>query len=273
MEFSRMAIQFHDFTLPSRGVLYGDRCPEGVVKVRTWTVGEEEILAGGHGSVSDRIRLMVDKCSELPNGLKSSELLTSDRLAMLLAVRHFTVGSRYNYQWVCRQCRGSNVAEVNLVTDLDERTPDVATRAVRELTDPETGKPLYPDFIYAEPISITLPVSGETLKMRFMRTEDESVVQTRVKQSQFKAQASGAPLSYSLAVGIVAIGERDNLPILQREDFMRSLVGRDMARLRTVMQAAETGLDMTLYRDCRHCATLNKVTLGLDEEFFRPSCV
>ena len=237
--------------LPSRGVLYGSLIPDGKVMIRKLTVGEMSILEGQGGSAVQRISAIIRACCRLPlPGINHSQLLITDRFAILLALRTFTYGPVYEYQYKCAFCGIMQKVSMNIATDLEEHS------ASDDLT---------------EPITVETVDTRATLALRFLRGEDEDRVAESTKKLRLQSNDPGDPSSIMrLALQIVSIDGREYI-LRDREAFARNLTAADQVRIRQAVDEKEPGLDLTVYPDCRGCGSTNEMVMPFSAEFFRPS--
>lgn len=244
-------ISYSTFNLPSQGAFYNGKLPNGSVEIRKLTIREEATLASNGMSVTDRIKAIIRACTKFPEGFDPEDLLLTDRMAVLLALRTYTFGADYRFKWRCPACNAPNASTVNVVHDLDEKTP--AAGAV-------------------EPIEVVLPDAKVTVGVRFLRGRDEVAI---IKQSKKLALQNTVDPSdpshiYRLAMQIVTI---DNRPVTlqEAEIVVGNFTMADSAAMRNAIEDAETGIDTELPVTCRSCATETELPLPFDAEFFRPT--
>jgi hypothetical protein len=255
--------------LPSRGVLYGDSIPDGVIGIRKLKATEEALLLGQGAQGLDRMNLTLKSCVQLPGGFKHEDLLLTDRMATMLALRTITFGPNYNFDYKCAYCGQMQRTPVNILEDLEENTPDTIADARAEKAD-KAGEDVE-DWTLEEPIAITLPDSGSELKLRFLRGSDEERIVKRTKRLLLQSVDAADP-SYLLriALQIVSIDEEE-VKLNKREQFVRKLSATDTAKIRIEVEGVEPGIDLTVYPECRGCGAVNKMAMPFTAEFFRPS--
>lgn len=150
-------------TLPSKGLLYDGKLPDGNVEVAAITGREEKLIAGATGDVSELIDGLLNRLM-LTRSVRPGELLLTDRLFILFNIRANSYGPRYGWQVTCRGCRRLFRHELKIPGDLE----------IIELPDGA-----------AEPFEVALPVSGAKIGFRLLRGEDEMEV-TRYLDAQVK---------------------------------------------------------------------------------------
>lgn len=245
------------YTLPSRGVLYDGKLPGGRVEIRKQTAREQARLMQQGGGISGKVDAIVHSCMRLPEGFKDpKKLLLTDRFAVLLALRTKTFGPHYQFDYRCSECREQVRGDVNIVEDFDERVPDDG---------------------FEEPIEVKLPECGQTVRLRFLRGEDEETVSKNARRMKMQSNDAGDPTYLlRLAMQVVEVEELDGaeaekmkaLPFRQR--WVESLSASDLCHLEDVMNEVEPGIDTRIYPECPQCGFVNEMTMPFTAEFFRP---
>jgi hypothetical protein len=265
---------FTTATLPSRGVLYkdgdtgDDLLPGGEIQVRKLTAKEESILMNQGARGVERIAILLKNCTKLPSAkLTHDDLLITDRLAILLAMRTITFGPNYAFTFRCQFCGNTGKANVNIMDDLEERTPEKIAEDLLLKGKIESVN----DFVLEEPFDVPLDDCGKVVSLRFLRGTDETRI---VKRSKRMAMQSNDPSDpsylYRIALQIVAIdGESQN--IATTEAFVRDLTAGDTARIRLAVDDTEPGIDLKVFPTCPSCGGENERMMPFDAEFFRPS--
>lgn len=246
-----MSRQTFEITLPSRGLLYEGKLPEGKLSIHPIRVKEEKYLAGitGPDQVNKALSIVLQECIATP-GIKADELLLVDRVYLLFQLRSISYGSDYSIEYRCHEC-GS----------IHRAVADLAALDVKELED-----------TIQEPLEITLP-SGAKLGIKCLRQTDVDAI-ARVAKSALAKAKPGEHLgdvthAYSMARQIVTVngeemGDRDKL------EWVENLIGRDSASLTEQMSDAfNFGLDTTVKVECP-VGHENFIALPFTAEFFRP---
>ncbi|KKM57688.1 hypothetical protein LCGC14_1550460 [marine sediment metagenome] len=258
---------FTTVNLPSRGVLYDDKIPDGQVGVRK-IMGSEEALLLAQGSQGlERMEITLKKCVRLPNDFKHSDLLMTDRMACMLAMRTITFGPRYQFDYKCRYCGQQQQAEISILEDLDEATPDSLA-----LKMAEKG---IEDWTLEEPVHLDLPDAKKHITLRFLRGYDEQKIVRRTKRLLLQSVDPGDPsYLFRFALQIVSIDEEEldsKAGLSKRELFVRKLTATDTAAIRIAVDEVEPGIDLTVYPECRGCGAANSMPMPFTAEFFRPT--
>lgn len=244
-------LAFVPLYLPSKGMPYDGKIPEGKVEGRKMTVSEIADFESHGGSAHDKIDRLLASCSRLPNGVKHNELLLTDRMALMLALRKITLGVAYNYEFKCRYCGHVNKRQCDLSTDLQLREP------------PEE---------WQEPFPVDLPDIQKTVMVRFLRGRDEEAV-SKYAARMSKAGGHGASdpsLPYRLALQIEEI-DGQKLNVLERERFAKNMTLQDLNVLADAVEQRESGIDPDMTVECTKCSSPNDVTWEMTAEFFRPT--
>lgn len=253
--------------LPSRGILYDNKIPDGVVQLRKLTAREESILAAQGSEGLERMDLIIKNCVKLPNGYAHMDLLMTDRMSLLLSLRSITFGTHYSFTYKCSFCNATHKAEIDIHEELDENTPESIAMKMFEKELIESPD----DFALEEPIEVELPDCGKLLHVRFLRGSDESKIAKRSKRLRMQSN-DPADESYihRIALQIITIdGERDNLAM--HEMFVKRLTSLDTSTLRIKVDDLEPGIDLRVYPQCRSCNGVNEMAMPFGGEFFQPT--
>jgi len=238
--------------VPSRGRFYDGKLPDGKVDIRKMTVREEATLAGQGLTPSERMAAIVAACTKLPEGFAPGDLLLTDRLAILLALRTFTFGSNYTFKFRCPACNAPNQHTIDIVQDLDEK--------------PATE-------VAVEPIEVNLKDADKRVGLRFLRGKDEQAIIRHAKKLALKSNDAGDPShTFRMALQIATIDGTPVQSATQAEMFVGGLTMADSVRMRNAIDDAETGIDTEVGVTCRACQTdTPDLALPFDSEFFRPT--
>jgi hypothetical protein len=256
---------YQEVKLPSRGILYDDKIPDGVVQVRKLGATEESQLLTSGSQGLERIDAILKNCVKLPNDYKHEDLLMTDRMALMLALRTLTFGPTYTFDFKCRFCNTMQRTNppLNILEDLDEQTPE--NMQVKKL---DAG---IEDWMLREPFEVELADEGVVVALRLLRGKDENRVVKRAHRMMMQSVDGSDPsYLYRFAVQIVSIGGEEK-DIGQRELFVRKLSATDLARLRIATEENEPGIDLRVYPACRACGAANEMMLPFTAEFFRPT--
>jgi hypothetical protein len=255
-------VPMKEVQLPSRGIFYGDKLPNGLCRIRKWTVDELSVLESQGANASEKTRATVDQCVILPAGLEPGHLLASDRFALLLYQRTYSLSTTtYKYDFKCEHCGKVNRGVLcNMETDFDEKLPQEGA---------------------AEPFSVRLPDANAEVTFRLLRGYDEAPIMQAANAEARGGMATGAQAAgvkgdptraHRMARQITSVnGNEWAMP--DKLAFVRKLTAGDAARFNIAQDAAEPGIKTTLYPTCKHCGGENETGLPMDLEFFRPTVV
>ena len=237
--------------VPSRGLLYSDKMPDGWVSLSPMTTRHEKrLLTVGRKRERVLDDILKDCLVDLP--IPYEELLVGDKYFLLFALRSITYGSEYGFEIRCPECGAVSRKEIEIPQGL----------RVRELTEDDV-----------EPFFVELPLSKKKVGLRHFRVRDEQAVnrfthRELIRQRGGQEDISGEVYIFRLALRIVSIdGEEVQGPPLA---FVEELFGRDSLAIRRAVDEHECGLDLTLDLDCPRCGAAIKDTLPVSAEFFRP---
>lgn len=234
--------------LPSRGLLYGDKLPDGKVHIRKLKVTEEAAIQSSTGGL-DLVNATVGTCVKLPEGLNHLDLLITDRLALLIALRVFTFGKTYQFGFRCIGCGTQNRSDTDLSSLADHKAEDGLV----------------------EPLTVHLPDANVDVGLRFLRGKDEAQI---AKVAKRVALQSNDPTDTShilrIALQIQTVNGEDLEPA-KREAFVRDLTMVDSAAIREAIDDKEPGVDLTIHPECKACGAVNDMALPFTADFFRPA--
>jgi|WetSurSiteA1Bulk_404760.scaffolds.fasta_scaffold00002_97 hypothetical protein len=250
-----------DVQLPSKGLLYGGKVPDGNVKVSPMTTREEKVLtaASGGEATYQIINAVFSRCISGLADLSMDDLLLGDRFYLLLVLRAVTFGKDYSFRINCTNCGQRNNQKIELPDDLDT---------------------VYLPDNFIEPIRITLPVSNAEVGLRLLRGKDEFRISKYLKKLNAKATVPlgiDPAYTYRLACQITDV-KSQSLNCINETDnshnqimlWIDNLVGKDTAEIRQALTNADCGPSTELILDCQRCATPFTTTMPYDIEFFRP---
>lgn len=236
--------------LPSRGLLYDDKIPGGRLQMRKLTSLELQKLSQGGGDPIKKINSVVAACTTFPEGFAHADLLTTDAMYLMIALRTLTYGPSYRFQFRCSFCGRVQRTDVDIVQELD----------VVKLKD---------DF--EEPFSVKLPDCEHTIEQRFLRQRDLDTIISSARRMKMASNDGDDP-SYllRLATQIVTIDGSAPRDILAAQKFVAGLGARDALALERNVSDQEPGIDIRVFPICEGCSAPNELSMPFDAEFFRP---
>lgn len=236
-------------TLPSRGIFYGGKVPDGTVEVRKLLTGEQKVVSAQSLTPVQRLMAVAKAVSTIPNGFPFEELLLADGMAVLLASRTFSLGPDYTVNYRCDECGSQETHRVSIVEDLSEK--------------PVTDANL------SEPFPVELPDRQVTVHLRFLRVKDMDRIAKVARRVMLSSQDDSDPsFFYRRALQVVRIGEEEH-GIAEVEEWLRSLTMLDGNVWSKAVDKLEPGIDLRIVPTCKKCGSLNRMDLPFDVDFFR----
>ena len=235
--------------LPSRGLFYDGRVPDGNITLRPMTTQEEKMLLSPK---KDRLAILdnvLTRCI-VTKDIPLADMLIGDKFFLLLTLRSITYGMEYKFQTRCPSCNWDSQVILSIPKDLEIRVLEEADK---------------------EPFEVKLPSSGKTLGLRLLRVRDEVEVQRRVRQTSMKGPVvEGDPAyEYRLALHIVTIdGEEVN--VLQALTLCENMLGGDSLVMRNAIDEQSPGVRLLLHNACDRCGETYDRTMPFTASFFRP---
>lgn len=237
--------------LPSRGMLYEGRLPDGQISMRPMKTVDEKLFAGNSASQNDVLDTLLKRCfvTEFPY----EDLLISDKLYMLVFLRGITYGWDYGFDLTCGNptCKAKYRHQIKIPDDFEITMLDESD---------------------VEPYVVDLPISKRKVELRQLRVKDEIEVQRFVKRSLVQAapRDDGDPAYIPrLAKQIVSVDGRPT-PWLDAMRLCEGLHSRDSLEIRNTLDTHESGIDIMIRTVCPVCATESEEVTPLSREFFRP---
>lgn len=240
----------HTITLPSRGALYDGKVPDGKIEIRRLSARDQTMLFGS-GSIDDRISKLITHTAVLPANLKAADLLTVDRMAILLAIRTFSFGADYEFAYKCQACGSSQKAVINVNRDLNE----VKTEPMEE------------------PFDIKLPDCDKTVSVRFLRGADEEAVAKTTKRLALQSVDAGDTSTIARLARLIVKVDGEEHDLIVREKFVGDMTARDANTIEDEIAAREPGIDLTVHPECTKCEHVNDMRMPFDRDFFRPTAL
>lgn len=247
-KFAKRSI-LKNITLPSRGLLYGEDCPDGKVQVAAFTTREEKVFAAQGMNADDKITYALKNCVDA-GSLTVEDMLVGDSLFCLFWIRAISYSTSYGWEVQCSSCRRMYRKEIRLPHDL-------------ELTEA-------PDS-YEEPYYVDLPHNGDRLGLRVFRRRDEAWIEREVSKATRKRAQLGDP-SYMLRLGrhIVTINDEEVGGIMRAAEYSQNLEGPDSLAFRNAIDQNTYGYELEAPADCVHCGYAHSIDVPVTGEFFRP---
>lgn len=251
-----MEIPVESVPLPSAGRVYSpDSAFHGqeTVDIRAMTARDEDILTS---------RALIKKGTVITELLKSclidkradpDYLISGDRNAIMTAIRITGYGSDYIVDVDCPEC-GEKSKQNFKLTDLPIKR--------LEINPVSEGVNLF---------EFKLPVSGKTVRFRYLTGKDEQEITITAERKKKHGQQTDNLVTQKLMYSIESVdGITDKSKI---QNFIRNMPARDSLSLRKFMDTNEPGIDMKSWMDCPSCNESSEVRLPLGVSFFWPDGV
>lgn len=237
-----------EIQLPSKGLLYEGKVPDGLVTIEPMGTREEKLFSAGDASGSAIIGKVIKACTKLD--MDHEDLIVGDRLFLLLHIRMISYGNEYVYPYRCSHCRKRSVGKLNLA-ELQIKYADEENKGTYE---------------------VELPVLGHRVTMRQLTGTDEQKV--RKYGSRMTKVRSGnvddVKYVYRLA-RMVELIDGEQVGIKEAIELIESLKGIDSLELRDAIEDNGIGPMLDVNPTCSNCGFENgPMPMPWDSEFFRP---
>jgi hypothetical protein len=268
-------IPWEDARLPSRGVYYGGKIPDGVVQVRAMGLYADKILATQRLAKSGKsLDWLYRKCVRFPSkDFDPLDLLANDRTFLLYYLRGITHGNEYDFLVECTDPECGQIGEQ--FYDLNKLAGTIKGPNT-ELGD--------------EPFKIVLPHYSEIMgqefwvKVRFLRGRDVFAMMDLKIKNKNKRPAVPVKRDKDLAGNVMpsldeTLEQNLNLLIVEAMGVsnpvkIRALVERmqstDTATIREFLRAHTPGIETTVKLECEYCGHEMSMDLPITDSFFRP---
>lgn len=213
--------------LPSECRVYNLEDPGAPVTLRPMTFEDEKALVSARKD-QDPVNLVLQRCS---TNIKIPDLLSMDKLYLIMKLREISYGDDYNTLLVCSHCKAENPTTVQLSELNVNPVPD--------------------DF--EDPVTIMLPTIKKEVKVRLPRVRDERLLMDSEEALnqiwRFVTEIDGHTDKAIIAPVV------DKLPLKD---------------VRTILNAIKTdyGVDTKIKFECDNCGGVTIVDLPIDTNFF-----
>jgi hypothetical protein len=236
--------------LPSKGMFYANR--KSSVQIKYLTAEEENILTSADLIKSGKVLDVLLKKAIIDKDIDPEELLSSDRNAVLIALRITGYGDEYEAKTTCPSCSHANKHTI-LLSSLQNR--DVA--------DTPDSEGLF---------SVQLPKCKANIKFRLLKGSDETRLQ---KVAELNKKSVGNNMKYQTVLTeryllqIMEVqGNRDKTFI---KKFISAMPIADSLFFREYLKEVEPGLDMTHDFDCESCGHSYQQEVPMTAKLFWPN--
>jgi len=236
--------------LPTLGKLYTDGPLAGVeyVEVHYLTAKEEDILTSTNLIQSGKMIDALLRSVLRDRTIDPQKMFLGDRNTILVWLRSTGYGAEYEVELQCGAC-GDRFAHTFDLSALDVRELDI--------TPDEDGL-----------FSLDLPVTKETVRLRFLTAEEDAEIDKQVALRTRKLGGGGNPMTARLLAYVKdVVGKDDN----ERKAFIESLPVRDTRAIRKFIADYEPSVVMQQDAQCTKCGHLNEeVGVPVTAQFFWP---
>lgn len=241
--------------LPSLGLPYGGRLPNGIVAISSMTVSEEKILANPSNDVDDVLSTIIGRTSDL-GVLLPGDLITADRMFLMVKIRAISYGPHLRLTKPCDREGCSSEVTYNY---------DIENEITFGALDPST---------WGEEIAVKLPVSGKTVGLRLLTGNDEVSVARMLRDRQVKGKTQvtrGDRLVAMIAEAITRIDDkpRQSIPTMLLIQGVEGLAVRDRSAIEKALTKHSPTMHSEVSVNCSACGKANTVEFELTPEFFR----
>lgn len=267
-------LPWEDCILPSMGIYYDGRMPDGKIRVRPMGITADKILATPRLAQSGQaLDYVYKEHIRFPDkNFDPQELLVGDRTYVLFYLRAITHGNIYEFAIQCTNdaCSQMSTHEYDL----------------NKIEENKRG-PQYPK----EPIRVVLPNLSKRagkdvwVEIRFLRGHD---IQTINKRRRFMQRAigksvrsakSGESVSSDQVILDKTLEENLHLVIqnvngvqdqMKIAEIMKRMSQRDTQAVRRTLNEGAPGIDTDILVTCPECNTEMRMDLPVTDTFFRP---
>jgi len=266
----------HEITLPSKGLPYVTQdgkalIPGGSIQIREFSGDDEDILNATTLNDPAKIEKIVTNCVILPptaKGFDPLDLLTTDRLVILMVARALSLTPTYQIPVECDTCPNKWTHSFNLLTELNPlEMPRKNSAGVELVYDPINGIPL------------KLPKTGIELTLQLLTGRSNRFLLAESQKARSPFVAPGVANVQSMLLTLLTIKTIDgkvlnqsNLADMQAaSELVRSMPLSDRRLIRSTTAAYDVGIESDYTITCPVCSAENKIGLAFTPEFFRPA--
>ena len=232
------------FELPSQGLFGGPT----KVTVRPMTTKEEKMIYTARDN--SFLEKIVKSCIVEPIDVDTDKLHSADITYLLYMIREMTFGPNYKQAMQCPYCNQKQDIEID-ITEMNTYLLDH-----EELTKLS---------------EFTLPVCGDTLKIKLLSNGEINDITKTIKQLT-KSGKLQDPEGYEYTYRFAKLVEKINgeeMDVKEVVTYLDNLNLRDFNEIKKALSAIRIGLDTTNSRVCKKCGEEVEVQGAAVPEFFR----
>lgn len=277
-------IPWEKVQLPSKGIYYDDKMPDGYLEVKPMGVDVDKMLTNqrliANGELLNKV---LEACTKLPEGFSIREMLSGDFNFLLYYLRGITHGPEYEFVADCPSCKTKNT----FTFDLNNLNETITWADEQYLEEPFSVQLPILSKSFGKPVSALVRMIRVNDIMRMARPGNDKVfdpvkrgnVSVRNKKQKTIIRNQGQDLERiyedNMKSQIVGI-EIDGQEFRQREKLnsvIDQMHQRDAAVIREFLDRISPSIDTTLDVTCvnEECENEFSVNLPFNENFFRPN--
>jgi hypothetical protein len=236
-------------TLPSDGLLYDGKVPEGKLSLRPLTAKELSVLYSPGGDPMIKLNMIINSCV-VDCKIDPLDFLLTDRMYILMILRTRSMGAMYQFPLKCDACSAQYKEEIDISKELKT-------------------KKLAPDT--KEPVSLKLPNSGDDITYKFLRGRDENAIAKSAKRILMQSSDPSDPsFIMRIATMIQSVNDKADLDYYAKEQYVSGLDAGDINEISNDVEERESGISLIVNTECKKCGYLDEVLMPFTAEFFRP---
>lgn len=240
------------FELPSHGKIY-DVPVDQHIELRSMTARDEMKRLSPSSTQFKKLADIIEGCMIEKPKIHVYDMALGDYEFLLHKLRIVTYGSKYKMTLTCPHCLEAFDTEADLeqlqIIDFDEEK-------------------------FNSLQTFVLPVSGDTVKIKFQtpRMLDEVELQTKEAKRKYRTADVEFDL-YFLLKNIIDEVNGIKLAPEKIETYINNLPAKDMTKIVNNLDALNAciGVDSTIYVDCNKCGGEVRTSFRFGSEFFRPT--
>lgn len=238
-----------EITLPSKGIIYGDRFPGGILKIRAMTTSDEKKMYASNKKTG--VLSVISGCVVEPKDFDIQELITGDQMFLLIELRRHTYGDDFTFTVTCPKCKATQKVDFDL--GLLEEVCDV----------------LEDDF--SLPIEVDLPISKKRVGITFLTGKDNERAKNLALRQTNKWGGSAKESEYIIKMALMIKKiDGEEVDLTKAREFLKNLHSRDSAVLWGALDKHNVGYDTSYEFDCNSCEHFEISELPFGADFFRP---
>lgn len=239
-----------EYTLPSKGLLY-DKPFDPTIKLRSMTVAEEMKRLSPTKNTYKMLSEIIDDCLLTKLPVSTYDMCFGDYVYLLHKLRIVTYGPDYHIRYACPKC--GTVSE--RVFNLDDLKVNEYSKEIEDM------------------MTITLPVTKKTVKLRFQTPRDLDNINSKSedRKKEFPEMEEDPRLIFTLMSFIETIDGQPLNKVLAY-DILKKLPARDYNFLekKALKLNEKVGIDIIIESPCSKCDNNVKSVFRYTDEFFRP---